>query len=146
MRCYEYLGRWGDFDEALGDLMIECETDLDDNVPTSHHRKVLWTVLSHWSRLDRRLWIGSIKSLLEDIGHYDKLFFAIRSIALEDNETASFLKEQGGILARILCDETATDEDIIKAIHEAREPTVYLGVQSDNDDLCTFLSACARLN
>ena len=145
MRCFEYLSQWDDFEETLSDLVLACETDLEDNVPTSHHRKVLWTTLVHWSRVNRQFWTGSLNTLLNDIRQYDKLFFALRAIALEDEKTGIILKDQGGALAHILCDETSSDVEILKAINDARKPMVYMGVPVENEDLCTLLIACSQL-
>jgi len=145
MRCYEYLGQWDSFDDVLGDLILLCESEMEDNSPSSHHRKVLWTILLHWERVNRPTWIGAIKSLLGDISFYDELFNVVRNIALADPTTARFLREEGGEFADVLCEETSSEDDIEEAVEKVRTKVIEHGVASDNEDMCRFLSACSRL-
>ena len=115
LRCHEALEQWDDYDDVLYDLLLACNTDVENNVPSIHHRKVLWIALKHWNRLPKKVWASCLKTLVDDIREYEKLYVQIHHIAIEDKVFGAFLRQKGGLIGKTLADHGADDDSIVRS-------------------------------
>jgi len=67
MRCCEELSLWSDFENHLLDLLLDREGDVAHNASTIHHRKDLWTVLTHPQFVTSETLSAAGRSLKNDI-------------------------------------------------------------------------------
>ena len=122
LRCYESLELWEEYDDVLNELFLLCNSDLEWNVPTIHHRKVLWTALTHWERLPIKVWASCINTLIDDIRKYDKLYSLIHQKAAGCSEFSNHLINKGGAIGALLADIGLTDDSLFKVIRTFGNP------------------------
>ena len=122
LRCHEELQQWEEYDDVLNDLFLLCNSDLEWNVPTNHHRKVLWTALKHWERLPMKVWASCINTLMDELRRYDKIYVLMHQIAVACPEFGNHLIDKAGAIGALLTDISLTDKAMIKAIRSFGNP------------------------
>lgn len=122
LKCFESLAKWDEFDDALSDLLFMCNMDIETNVPTIHHRKVLWEALKHWRRLPLKVGATAMKTLLDDVMEYEKLYVQLHHIAMSCLDFQDVLAERGGVIGSILTNMGLSDQDVCNAIKALGNP------------------------
>lgn len=119
IRCYEELQQWSNFEFALDDLLLLCETDIEHNASTCHHRKVLWTAILHPERINPAIVAAGLTSLVYDVGMYPPFYAALRKAVFTIPSFREAFIQSREPVAVMMADRSLKDDRVLSLLKDS---------------------------